>query len=82
VVRPKNIAAPEAALRRGTACALYGDVEEGDALLAEPISTGEATAAPDALATALCQRSLLAIARGEWSRAGNLVAQSGGHPRP
>jgi LuxR family maltose regulon positive regulatory protein len=28
------------------------------------------------LATALCQRSLLAIARGEWSRAGNLAGQA------
>jgi LuxR family maltose regulon positive regulatory protein len=71
-----GIAAPEPALRRGTAYVLCGDVEKGDALLAEAITTGEATAAPDLLATALCQRSLLAIARGDWSRAGNLAGQA------
>ena len=41
------------------------------------INTGEPAAAPDTLATALCQRSLLAIARGGWSRAEALAGQAG-----
>ena len=34
-------------------------------------------AAPDTLAAALCERSLVAMARGEWDRAESLAGQAG-----
>ena len=73
----ENLAAAAGRLAQGIACVLCGEFEEGDALFAEVINTGEAAAAPDTLATALCQRSLLAIARGGWSRAEALAGQAG-----
>ena len=72
----ENMVAAAGRFVQGIACVLCGEFEEGDALFAEVINTGEAAAAPDTLATALCQRSLLAIARGGWSRADNLAGQA------
>jgi LuxR family maltose regulon positive regulatory protein len=70
-----NFVAPVAACLQGVACVLCGDAEGGDAFFEEVISNGD-VAAPDILATALCERSLLAITRGEWGQAEALASQA------
>ena len=67
---------PVAALCQGIARVLCGDPEGGDASFELAVSTGEGLGAPDVLADALCERSLLAMARGEWSLADALVSQA------
>ena len=68
---------PAPALLQGIARILGGDLDGGDMSLEDAVSIGEATDAPDDLAVALCQRSLVAIARDEWDRAEDLA----GHAR-
>ena len=68
---------PAPALLQGIARILGGDLDGGDMSLEDAVSIGEATDAPDDLAVALCQRSLVAIARNEWDRAEGLA----GHAR-
>jgi len=63
-----NIVMPAAAYLQGIARVLSGDLHGGDAFLADAIGIGE-SAAPDVLAGALCERSLLAMARGRWDQA-------------
>src|SRR5215469_14323773 len=63
-----NIAMPAAALFQGIARVLSGDLDGGDAFLKDVISIGESVA-PDVLAGALCQRSLVAMACGHWDQA-------------
>jgi LuxR family maltose regulon positive regulatory protein len=63
----ENIAAPAAALFQGFARVLGGDLDAGDAFLEHAISIGD-VGAPDVLAHALCERSLIAMTRGHWSR--------------
>ena len=64
----ENIAAPAAALFQGFARVLGGDLDAGDAYLEHAISIGD-VGAPDVLAHALCERSLVAMTRGHWTRA-------------
>jgi LuxR family maltose regulon positive regulatory protein len=70
-----NIVMPAAAYFQGIARVLSGDLHGGDAFLADAISIGD-SAAPDVLAGALCQRSLVAIARGHWDQAGALSREA------
>jgi LuxR family transcriptional regulator, maltose regulon positive regulatory protein len=63
------------AAMQGTARVLSGDLEEGDAYLQDAISLGE-TGAPDALALALAEGSLVAIAGRDWSKAEVLAGQA------
>jgi LuxR family transcriptional regulator, maltose regulon positive regulatory protein len=63
------------AAMQGVARVLSGDLREGDAYLQDAISLGE-TGAPDALALALAEGSLVAIAGGDWSRAEVLADQA------
>jgi LuxR family maltose regulon positive regulatory protein len=72
-----GIAPPIAALCRGIALVLSGDPEGADASLAQATSEGAEIAAPDVIATAWCERSLLAVARGDWSSAEAFAAQAG-----
>jgi LuxR family maltose regulon positive regulatory protein len=60
---------PAPALLQGIARILCGDLDGGDLSLEDAVSIGEETDAPDDLAVALCQRSLVAMARDEWDRA-------------
>ena len=69
--------APEPALWQGIAHVLTGDLNGGDAFLATAASIARQASAPRLLVTALCERSLLAMARGEWNRAEALVRQAG-----
>ena len=73
----EGILTPAAALLQGTACILCGDLDGGDASLRDAVSAGEEVGAHENLAFALCERSLVAMARGEWSRAEALAAQAG-----
>jgi LuxR family maltose regulon positive regulatory protein len=70
-----NFVAPGAMLLQGIARVLCGDAEGGDAFFEEAISRGD-VAAPDTLGSALCERSLLAITRGEWGHAEAFASQA------
>ena len=72
-----GIAPPIAATCRGLALVLSGDPEGADASLAQATSEGAEIGAPDVIATAWCERSLLAVARGDWSSAEAFAAQAG-----
>src|SRR5271170_4809365 len=65
----QGIVAPAPALFKGMAHMLSGDLEAGDACLEDAISTAEKSRSPEALANALCERSLIAMARSQWDRA-------------
>jgi LuxR family transcriptional regulator, maltose regulon positive regulatory protein len=67
---------PAAALMQGVARVLSGDLDGGDALLGDAASVAEVTGAPDVAAVALCERALVAMARGEWSRAQVLAGRA------
>jgi LuxR family maltose regulon positive regulatory protein len=69
-----NFVAPATVLLQGIARVLCGDLDGGDAFLEETISIREI--APDTLANALSQRSLVAIARNQWSRAEALATEA------
>ena len=60
---------PVARLCQGLALVLSGDPAGGDASFEEAIRTGEGIGAPDVLADIFCERSLLAMARGDWDLA-------------
>ena len=64
-----GIVAPAAPLLRGIARVLCGDLEGGDLYFEECQSSVGEGGAPDVLADALCQRSLVAMARDQWSQA-------------
>jgi LuxR family maltose regulon positive regulatory protein len=69
-----NFVAPAALLLQGIARILCGDLDGGDAFLRETISIREI--APDTLANALSQRSLVAIALNQWSQADALATEA------
>ena len=71
-----GIVMPLAVLMQGLARVLSGDLDGGDASLADAVSAGEQVGGHEALAGALCERALLAMARGEWSRAEVLAVQA------
>jgi LuxR family maltose regulon positive regulatory protein len=73
----ENIVAPVAQLTQGIARILCGDLDGGDASLEDAVSAGEAVGAREILAITLCERSLVAMARGDWSRAEALAGQAG-----
>ena len=60
---------PAPALLQGIARILCGDLDGGDLSLEDAVSVGEEADAPDDLAIALCERSLVAMARNQWDRA-------------
>ena len=71
-----GIAIPLAVLMQGLARVLCGDLDGGDASLEDAASVGEEVGAHEILATTLCERSLVAIVRGEWGRAEGLAGQA------
>ena len=60
---------PAPALLQGIARILCGDLDGGDLSLEDAVSVGEEADAPDDLAVALCERSLVAMTRDQWDRA-------------
>jgi LuxR family maltose regulon positive regulatory protein len=71
-----GIVAPAPALFQGIARVLGGDLEGGDASLEDAVSVGADASAPEVFPVALCERSLVAMARGEWDRAKALADQA------
>src|SRR5215475_12543205 len=69
-----DFVAPAAVVLQGIARVLCGDLDGGDAFLQDAISIWEI--APDTLANALSQRSLVAIARNQWSQAEALAREA------
>ena len=67
---------PAPALLQGIARILCGDLDGGDLSLEDAVSVGEVTGAPDDLAIALCERSLVAMARSQWDRAEALAERA------
>ena len=64
-----SVQEPAAALMQGVARVLSDDLDGGDACLKNAASVTEVTGAPGVVAVALCERSLVAMARSEWSKA-------------
>jgi LuxR family transcriptional regulator, maltose regulon positive regulatory protein len=60
---------PVAPLAQGVARVLSGDLDDGDTFLASAVSEGEDVSSAETVAVALCERSLVAMARGEWTAA-------------
>ena len=71
-----GIVAPVAQLCQGLALVLSGDPEAGDASFEHAIGIGEGLGAPDVLAYTFCERSLLAMARGDWDQAETFAGQA------
>jgi LuxR family maltose regulon positive regulatory protein len=67
---------PTPALTQGIALVLSGDLDGGDASLEDAVSVGEVAGSPEDVAVALCERSLVAMARSEWDRAEVLADQA------
>jgi LuxR family transcriptional regulator, maltose regulon positive regulatory protein len=65
----ESFATPAPALVQGIARILCGDLDGGDSSLQDAVSIGEGANAPDDLAVALGERSLVAMARNQWDRA-------------
>jgi LuxR family maltose regulon positive regulatory protein len=72
----QSFVTPAPALLQGLARVLSGDLDGGDVSFEDAVSVAEETGAPDDLAVALCERSLVAMARSEWSRAEALAAHA------
>jgi LuxR family maltose regulon positive regulatory protein len=71
-----NIVAPTAAVCQGLACILSGDIDDGDAYLEDAASVAEEVGAHETLSEALGEQSLLAMTRGDWSRAEALAGRA------
>ena len=72
----ENLVIPAAPLLQGIARVLSGDLDGGDAALQDAVSAAEDVGAPDVAVDALCERSLVAMARNQWDRAGALAGQA------
>ncbi len=72
----ENLVIPVATLLQGIARVLSGDLDGGDASLEDAVSAAEHAGTPEILADALCERSLVAMARNQWSRAEALAGQA------
>ena len=68
---------PAPAFLQGIARVLCGDLDGGDAVLEDGVSMGEEVGAHEDVALALCERSLVAIARSDWDRAEVFADQAG-----
>jgi LuxR family maltose regulon positive regulatory protein len=71
-----GIATSAPALLQGIARILSGDLDGGDAALADAVTLGERIGTRDIAAEALGERSLVAMAHGEWDRAEDLAGQA------
>ena len=72
-----GIVTPVAALCQGVARVLSGDLDGGDAFLRMRSAPGRKSARTRSSRSRCAERSLLAMARGEWSRAEALAGQAG-----
>ena len=72
----QNVVRPVAMLLQGIARVLSGDLDGGDASLQDAVSAAGDVGSPEVLADALCERSLVAMARNQWDRAEALAGQA------
>jgi LuxR family maltose regulon positive regulatory protein len=72
----EGIVTPAAVLLLGMGQILSGGPETGDATLADAVQIGEGASAHEITAAVLAERSLLAAARGHWTRADALAGQA------
>jgi LuxR family transcriptional regulator, maltose regulon positive regulatory protein len=72
----EGILAPAAVLLQGTARLLGGDLDAADAYFEDAASGARDVGAHEVLASTLAERSLVAMARGEWGRAEALAGQA------
>jgi LuxR family transcriptional regulator, maltose regulon positive regulatory protein len=72
----QGIVIPVIALLQGIALVLSGDLDGGDAYLEAATGAGEQAGGTDVLAIALAERSLVAMAAGNWNRADGLAGQA------
>jgi LuxR family maltose regulon positive regulatory protein len=73
----QSFVTPAPAILQGIARVLSGDLDGGDACLEDGVSLGEEVGAHEDVALALCERSLVAMARDDWGRAEVLAGQAG-----
>jgi LuxR family transcriptional regulator, maltose regulon positive regulatory protein len=71
-----GIATGAPALLQGIARILSGDVGGSEAILTDAVKIGQETGTRDIAAAALAERSLTAMARGDWTRADELAGQA------
>jgi LuxR family maltose regulon positive regulatory protein len=72
----QSFVTPAPVFLQGIARVLCGDLDGGDASLEDGISVAEEVGAFEDRAIALCERSLVAIARGDWSQAEALAERA------
>ena len=77
-----NTMTPVAPLFQALARILSDDHDGSDALLEDAVRIAEEVGAHEVQADALCERSLLAMANGDWSRVETLAAQARDALRP
>jgi LuxR family transcriptional regulator, maltose regulon positive regulatory protein len=73
----ESFVTPAPVLLQGIARFICGDLDGGDASLEDGVGVGEQVGAHEDVALALCERSLLAMARSDWGRAEVLADQAG-----
>ena len=73
----QSFVTPAPVFLQGIARVLCGDLDGGDESLEASVSVGEQVGAHEDVALALCGRSLVAMAGGEWGRAGVLADEAG-----
>jgi len=71
-----GVGEPAPLLFQGIARVLSGDLDGADALFQDAASAVKEADSPDVAANTLCQRSLLAMARGQWSQAEVFAGQA------
>jgi LuxR family maltose regulon positive regulatory protein len=71
-----NIVVAGPVLSQGIARILFGDLDEGDARLEKAASIAAEVGSPEPLGIALCERALVAIARGDWNQAEIMADQA------
>ena len=69
-------APPVATVLQGIARVISGDLDDGDTFFEDAVSGGEKAEGPEAVAAALCERSLVAMERDEWTQAEALAGQA------
>jgi uncharacterized protein HemY len=68
----EGIETPNLVVYRGLVCMLTGEVDRGDAAFQDAITASEGTDMQEILACSLFERSLVAMARGDWTEAQGL----------
>jgi LuxR family maltose regulon positive regulatory protein len=72
----ERLMAPPAVLFQGIARVLSGDLDGGDTAFQDAVSIGEQVGAPESVTSGLCERSLLAMDRGDWNQAEALAEEA------